>query len=322
MNGIVATRTVALLLVLVPACAPSSSDAGAPGDLPLLALTGPSLEIGVVEGDEAYTFAAIDGVLRLADGSIAVSDGDPAASRIVLYDESGTFLRAFGGRGEGPGEFRTLSRIYALGSDSLMAADNSTARLSVFGLDGGFARQLEGVELSRDSTFRLDSWMYGRFWIDGALRAADRTAVSAAIDRLPPPRSDPGYRSARVASDGGLWVREPDRAVWTRLDPDGDPVAAIRVPAWLQAAPAPVPAGGPTDDELDALMRESIIDLARDVRSGGPELPALAGACRTGSEARPQAHRRRGAAGARGGRSITCVRRGGRSGDQPVTPSR
>jgi hypothetical protein len=223
----------ALATVSATACGPAEPSGSVPDALPLLTLSEPTLEIGVLDGDEAYTFAAIASVLRLEDGSIAVSDG--GTTRIALYDERGAFLRDFASRGEGPGEFRSLSRIYRHGSDSLMAVDNNTARVSVFDLGGEYARGLDGVDLSGDTTFRLDSWLHGRFWVDGALDSATRSRARAVLDRLPPPRSEPGYRAVRVDRAGGLWIREPDASAtattWTRLGAEGTPNAVVEMPA-------------------------------------------------------------------------------------------
>ncbi|MGD8281333.1 MAG: hypothetical protein PVI31_03935 [Gemmatimonadota bacterium] len=218
------------------ACGSPEAEEGVPSEAPLLRATEPTLEIGVVEGDDAYTFAAVDDVLRLPEGQIAVSDG--GNTRISIYDASGTIVRSWGTRGEGPGEFRTLSRIYPRGTDSLMAADNATTALSVFSLAGEYARQFPGVDLSRDSTFRLDSWLYGRFWIDGAVDAASRERVRAVLDRLPPPREGQGYRRVLVSVDGDLWIHEPTPNAgpgapvsWTRLDSDGAPRDVVETPA-------------------------------------------------------------------------------------------
>lgn len=225
-----------LVAAALAACGPSAPGGDAPTEAPLLRVGEPTLEIGVVEGDDAYTFASVDDVLRLPDGRIVVSDG--GNTRISVYDASGAFVRAWGTRGEGPGELRTLSRIYPRGTDSLMAADNATATLSVFSLDGAFSRAFPGIELSRDSTFRLDSWLYGRFWVDGALDATSRERVRAVLNDLPPPREGQGYRRVLVAGDGDLWIREPDAlgaaeapVTWTRLAPDGTPTAVVETPS-------------------------------------------------------------------------------------------
>ena len=226
---------VVALVAFTVACGPADqADRGAPTELPFLVLSGPTLEIGVIEGADEYTFAAIESVIRLGDGTIAVSDA--GSTLISVFDPTGTFLRRWGQRGEGPEEFRSLSRLYPHGPDSVMAADRSTTRISVFDLEGALGRQLPGVDLSGDSLFALDSWLYGRFWVDGALTAAARTRIRSTLDGLATPRTAPGYRVIRVDEDDGLWIREPRVGAptadsWTRTDPDGTPVASVAVPA-------------------------------------------------------------------------------------------
>ena len=252
------------LLVLLGACGTLGSEDGASNaELPVFTLAEPTLEIGVIEGNEAYSFAAIESVVRLPDGSVAVSDA--GATKVSVFSPSGDFVRSWGTRGEGPGEFRNLSRIYPLGRDSLMVVDNSAARVSVFGLDGTYARQFAGVDLSGDSTFRFDSWLYGRFWVDGALEREARAGVQALIDRLPPPRVSPGYRVARVARDGGLWVREPAAGAagpsrWTRLSKDGGPLAIVEMPARFR------PLDILDDEVLGRWIGESDVHFVRSYR--------------------------------------------------------
>lgn len=219
------------LASLVSACGRTTGGGGAPAELPFLTLSEPALEIGVIEGPEAYVFGAIESAVRLGDRSIAVSDA--GATRISVFAEDGTFLRSWGQRGEGPGEYAALSRVYPWAADSLLAAERWDGRLSLYDLEGTLARQLAGSDLSGDTTFVLDSWLYGRFWVEGALITADRAGVRAALDRLPPPRTGPGYRLVRVDRDGGLWVREPGGSgpvMWTRLGPDGAPAAVVAMP--------------------------------------------------------------------------------------------
>jgi hypothetical protein len=210
----------------------------APTQLPVLALSQkPTLEIGVMEGDAHYTFQSIVGVVPLSSGDLVVSDGGSA--EITLYAPDGTFVRRWGGRGEGPGEFRVLAGAYAGPGDSIMGEDGVTARVSVFDSTGDFARQLDGLQLSGDSVFRLDAWLYGRFWVDGAPRADARARVKELLDHLPQPASAPGYRVVRVAADGGLWIREPEAKpdgtrTWTVLTAGGEPRAIFEVPGRFE----------------------------------------------------------------------------------------
>lgn len=225
---------VAFLALVLAACAPPEHAPHTPLQLPVLALSQkPTLQIGVMEGDAHYTFASVADVLPLPSGEIVVSDG--GAQELTLYSPEGTFVRRWGGRGQGPGEFRALSRLYPGTGDSILALDNVTQRVSVFDTAGDYAREMPVRELSGDSVFPGDVWLYGRFWVDGAMAAGARARVRQALDELPPPRSAPGYRVVRVASDGRLWAREPKvtaggMRVWTVLSAAGEPQALIDIP--------------------------------------------------------------------------------------------
>ncbi len=261
------TRHILPLAALALACGSPelANDAAAP-ELPLLALSGPTLEIGVLEGADEYLFDAIESVVRLGDGTIGVSDA--GSTRISVYGPTGTFLRRWGQKGEGPEEFRSLSRLYPHGPDSVMAADRATSRLSVYDLEGSLGRHAAGVELSGDSLFTLDAWLYGRFWIDGALTADARARVRVTLDGFPPPRTGPGYRTVRVEEGGGLWIQEPDddampMRIWTRTDPDGTPIAAVTVPANFR----PTYIDG--DDVLGVWVGESDVNFVRGYRIRG-----------------------------------------------------
>jgi hypothetical protein len=201
--------------------------------VPVFALSErPALEIGAREGDPHYLFQDVVSTLLLPTGRIAVSDA--GAREISLYDSTGAFLRRWGGGGEGPGEFRDLSTIYLRGGDSILALDGWTQRLSVFSGEGSFSHQIDAGALTGDTLFRLDVWLHGRFWVEGALEEARRRTVRAALDRMPPP--PPGeHRLVRVAREGRLWVREPRGApggtrAWTLFTPEGAQEGIARLP--------------------------------------------------------------------------------------------
>jgi len=252
-----------LVALMATGCASSESFDGAT-ELPLFRLSeSPTVEIGVVEGDDDYTFGEIVSVVRLRDGSVAVSDA--GATRISVFGPDGTFDRRWGSRGEGPGEFRGLSRIYPVGDDSILALDTWTERLSAFALDGAYGRQLNAEDVSQDSIFELDVWLYGRFWVDGALYPDERSRVRQALDRLPPPRSPPGYRVVRVGRDGRLWIREPEvgsdgARAWTLTDPDGTPSGVIRLPERFD------PQDILSDEVLGRWLGENDVNFVRSYR--------------------------------------------------------
>jgi hypothetical protein len=216
---------------------PAEDAEAAPGTVPVLeAQATPSLEIGVMEGDPNYSFDDVVGTLHLASGNIAVADG--GAEQISLFAPDGTFIRHVGGRGEGPGEFSDLVRLYASGSDSIWAAEGMMRRVLVFDSSGSYARQFSALDVSADSVFALDSWLHGRYWIEGGLRPAERAPVRAALDALPEPTTAPGFRMVRIAEDGRLWIREAEVSasgtrIWTIVEPSGRPTSMIELPAQL-----------------------------------------------------------------------------------------
>lgn len=69
----------------------------------------PVLEIGAVDGDEAYLFKRIGGAHRLPGGGV-VAAGE---TDVRLYDEEGGHVRTEGRKGEGPGEFEYIRAIMA-----------------------------------------------------------------------------------------------------------------------------------------------------------------------------------------------------------------
>jgi len=232
-------RAVLSVWFFAAACASTepATDAAAPLELRLMRLSQPTLEIGLIDGDEQYLFASIESVVRLSDGRIAVSDG--GSFMVSFYDSDGRFAGSFGREGEGPGEFRSLSHMYVHGTDSLRVLDRRTGRISSFDAQGEYGGQVDGYDLSQDSTFPLDAWLYRRFWIDGALMATERARVKEALDGLPQPRLSPGYRNVRVARDGTLFIREPGTgpdgtSEWTAIDAAGVAVAVVHMPARFE----------------------------------------------------------------------------------------
>jgi hypothetical protein len=97
----------------------------------------PHVVIGT-EGDPHYEFSRVSGVALLPDGGVAVADG--GSQEIRVYDASGTYLRSFGGTGDGPGEFRALGTIRTSG-DSILAigqAFRAPARFQIFDAEHGY----------------------------------------------------------------------------------------------------------------------------------------------------------------------------------------
>ena len=100
----------------------------------------PFASIGVREGEEPYMLHNAFGATRLSDGRIVVANH--GSSELRVFDEFGTHLVNWGGRGEGPGEFSgDLRQVRPWAGDSIIAWDlRFEEGLVVFDADGKFGR--------------------------------------------------------------------------------------------------------------------------------------------------------------------------------------
>lgn len=96
----------------------------------------PELEIGVLEGEEAYQFTRVMGATRLSDGRIVVANA--GTSELRFYDAGGRHLQSVGGQGGGPGEFQYMRSLWRVAGDSLLVWDLGSRRLSLFDGEGRF----------------------------------------------------------------------------------------------------------------------------------------------------------------------------------------
>lgn len=71
------------------------------------------------------------------DGNIFVSDGYNN-KRVVKLDKDGNFLKSFGSRGHGPGQFEDVHTIQVDHDGNVYVGDRSNKRIQVFDNDGNF----------------------------------------------------------------------------------------------------------------------------------------------------------------------------------------
>jgi len=119
----------------------------------------PDLEIGTIAGEEPYQFSNISSVVAMPDGDIVVVDRGSLEAR--WFDGRGTFLRAVGGPGRGPGEFVRAEVVTQFQPDSLVVFDLMQRRLTSISLDGQWVRTQPGGE-------PLQSLLRGRPAVAGA----------------------------------------------------------------------------------------------------------------------------------------------------------
>ena len=216
---------------------PGAGDPGSPSDVEQWSLSEvPLLEIGVVEGDPAYQLHEAVSSVRLPDASVAVVNR--GSQEIRFYSPDGRHIRSVGGEGSGPGEFRSPSRIWRWGADSLRVWDSRLRRFSFMDNQGAEART-ERFEWSADEPFPLDVWVHGVNWVDSPLAPNERSVVLQALARMPevPPEVD--IRFVAVTPAGRIWATNAlppaDTTMqWSVYEMDGTLRAHISTPAAFE----------------------------------------------------------------------------------------
>ncbi len=100
----------------------------------------PDVSIGDMDGEDPYLFRYAWDATKLADGRIVVADR--STSELRVFDVAGTYLAAWGGLGEGPGEFprASLGDVEPWPGDSIVAWYSDAQTISVFDSEGNFGR--------------------------------------------------------------------------------------------------------------------------------------------------------------------------------------
>ena len=99
-----------------------------------------------VGGWDATHFNEPTDIAIRPDGSFYVSDGY-VNSRVALFDKNGKWLREWGKKGDGEGEFHNPHGLaFVPGSTDILVADRENSRLQLFDWQGGFKRQWTGAK--------------------------------------------------------------------------------------------------------------------------------------------------------------------------------
>jgi streptogramin lyase len=93
-----------------------------------------------VRGEGPDTFGGPCDVAVAANGDIFVADGH-TNSRVVKFDKDGKFIKAWGKRGDQPGEFNLPHTIVIDSRGRVLVGDRSNNRIQIFDQDGNFIDQ-------------------------------------------------------------------------------------------------------------------------------------------------------------------------------------
>ena len=116
-----------------------------------------------VSGEGPNEFNGVTDVAIAPNGDIFVSDGH-VNSRIVKFTKDGKFIKAWGKKGTGPGEFNLPHSIAFDSRGRLLVADRSNKRIQLFDQDGKFLEEWKqfgeasGIFIMPDDTLYVTDW--------------------------------------------------------------------------------------------------------------------------------------------------------------------
>jgi DNA-binding beta-propeller fold protein YncE len=94
-------------------------------------------------GEGPDTFNGPSDVAVAPNGDFFVADGH-GNSRVVKFSKDGRFIKAWGKRGDGPGDFNVPHTLAFDSRSRLLVGDRSNRRIQVFDQDGKFLAQYTG----------------------------------------------------------------------------------------------------------------------------------------------------------------------------------
>lgn len=145
----------------------------------------PTIDIGGAPGDSSYDLNRVRGAVRLHDGTIVVANNNPQQLR--FFDARGRFIRTAGRKGNGPGEFQSLTHLWALRGDTLLVFDAPAQRISLFRSNGDHL----STQILVAPKGRRQPTILGAF--------ADQRLLAGSSDvQTAPPRATPYYFGQHV----------------------------------------------------------------------------------------------------------------------------
>lgn len=118
----------------------------------------PDLVIGAARGDSTDLLSSVSGAAQLDDGRILVVDG--GTRQVRFYDGEGHLLRAVGGEGDGPGEYRSPRLVAVTSGDTIVMSDLRSGRFTILDGHGLYVRSATPATFVGDPIGRLSG---GRF---------------------------------------------------------------------------------------------------------------------------------------------------------------
>jgi hypothetical protein len=191
------------------------------------------LSIGVEDGAEEYMLGEIADIALGRDGSIYALDRQVPVIR--HYDAQGKYIRSIGRRGEGPGEYRSVSGLAVAPDGRLLVWDTGNWRINVYSPSGDAITQWLTPSGSGGSSMAT----YARaISVDNAGRIVTRKVIFNAEDI----RNRP--------------------TVWLRFRPDGRVLDTLRAPHFTDVPELMATSGRATVTRGVPFMPQRLVALS------------------------------------------------------------
>lgn len=246
-----------------------------------------TLRIGVVEGEDPYQFAQVSDVLADDEGRIFV--GNDLTGTVRVFDAEGTFLREFGGRGQGPGEFVMINDLELTGDGVAVIDWQRGGRVGTFTPDGELVDSWavttpDGTRRPNPRHWTPQGWLGVQIEQDGPAQPTEGAVLTT------------WHRIHRLDADGGAdgepVVELPPRRLypnsevhnwdWPLFEPDTETGVDAAGRIYVSpGAPYRVDVYSPEGEHVRSVRRshdsiplgpddvEEHLDLARDYFTGG-----------------------------------------------------
>jgi hypothetical protein len=221
--------------------------------------------------DEGALHTRYPAITRLPDGRWVVFEATIGGT-IRLYNADGSFQRAIEANGEGPGEYRGLSRVLPSGTDGYVLYDLTGARLSHVDDDFSFRSSTSFVQ-----AIRIEPLSDGSFVVNATLpRSAAQGHVVSIVDSTGAVRVSFGGSGRPIDLRKGPYVRHrliavgPNDDIWTgyrekyeleEYNTNGRLLSNLsRVADWFVPHTNPSPPRDENSDPPNPRLRELTVD--------------------------------------------------------------
>ena len=168
-----------------------------------------------VAGTDNDEFGQPSGVAIAANGDIFVADGHSGPTsnyRIVKFSPEGKFIKAWGTKGSGPGQFDGLHAIAIDRKGRVLVADRNNNRIQIFDQDGTYITEWKqfgrpaGIAVDKDNNIFVADCDSNSKSHPGWQRGIRIGSANDGVVKyfIPDPNSDPNFMASSAAEGIGV----------------------------------------------------------------------------------------------------------------------